>query len=242
VPNTCIFCGHRGPNSDFPPEHWVPEWLNRELFPHHASGAVHNIHGRSWSKARFDLTVKHVCGTCNHGWMSQMESDARPHVSPLIHGLGGLPRDADDQRLVASYCFLKALSLELGRPKDEQATYPPGLYRGLKEYRHPPYLGCSIAIGARETSVETEPTYIWLKSLGQRYDTDGPPATTTDGYRTYLLLGHLVLDVAGVFVAAQAVIDHGDRMVKIWPDQPGDTVQWPPAGGRFIGISNNELV
>jgi len=52
VPDTCAFCGYRGPNRDFPPEHWAPDWLNAVLFPTFAKGATHSRPtGERWAKA-----------------------------------------------------------------------------------------------------------------------------------------------------------------------------------------------
>lgn len=242
MPDTCAFCGHSGSKRDFPPEHWVPDWLNRALFPTYAKGATHTrLGGTPWVKARFDLTVPHVCGRCNHGWMSLLESAVAEHAKPLILGTGGPPYTEADQVLLATYCFLKALSLELGRPSDQQATYPRELYQGMRKHQKPP-LGCSIAIGAREPIPAGDPIYVWFQSQALPYETEspiGPPSA--DGYHTTLVIGHLVIDVAGVLVPVQAEMDHGERFVKFWPHAPGESIGWPPPA-LFTGFGPDGLI
>ena len=238
-----MFCGYHGPNRDFPPEHWVPDWLNRELFPAYAQGATHSRLGHEpWVKAKFELTVRHVCANCNHGWMSDMETAVKPWAMALILGTGGRPPATEsEQLLLATYCFLKALSLELGRPKDQLPTYPAILYRGTKEHQTPP-LGCSIAIGARTPIPAGSPIYVWFQSQAIPYETVRPRVSSTaEGYHTTLLIGHLVIDVAGVLVAAQADMDHGERFVKLWPALPGKSIVWPPAE-LFTGVGPDGLV
>jgi hypothetical protein len=41
---------------------------------------------REWPARRPELRVKQVCRTCNNGWMSRLETSARPYLQPLLTG------------------------------------------------------------------------------------------------------------------------------------------------------------
>ena len=83
-------------------------------------------------------------------------------------------------------------------------------------------------MSARETIVESNPIFIWFSNQALSYNTPGPPPLTSPGYHTTLMIGHLVMDVAGVFVPAHADVDHGEHFVKLFPALPGEDITWPP--------------
>lgn len=90
----CIFCDHRA-NSY---EHIFPDWINN-IFPPDKIGPVDSQHVQvvpsdadaSWirnfpAKKLAQQTARIVCCCCNGGWMSDMESRARPLLEPVILG------------------------------------------------------------------------------------------------------------------------------------------------------------
>jgi hypothetical protein len=48
-----------------------------------------------------------ICGTCNNGWMSQLESDAQPILLPLVNGDRNPTSLSEPERLVLSRWTLK---------------------------------------------------------------------------------------------------------------------------------------
>ncbi len=127
--DTCVFCGSTG--TDFKSEHWVPQWVSRGAIPK-GKGILHNVPGRDpWPSKIVDLTVRHVCSECNHHWMSDMESRIRDVALPLTRGEHASLSEPDVQRL-AAWGFLKAITLELGRPNEHTPTYPPAIYSGFR--------------------------------------------------------------------------------------------------------------
>jgi hypothetical protein len=82
----CVFCGGRGLTN----EHALPAWISRDVF-NDAASVEHSVlaqgHSpRTFSSNSFDQTVKQVCGPCNHGWMSQLEVEARGVIEPMLRG------------------------------------------------------------------------------------------------------------------------------------------------------------
>lgn len=234
--DTCAFCGYTGTNFD--PEHWAPQWLSRELIPRLGSGVVHNLPDRpSWEARLFEITLPHVCRPCNGGWLSDLESNAKPHVLPFILGNSPEPMTERGMRLVASWCYLKAISLELGRSPEHRPTHEGSVYRDFKDSELPS-LSCSLALGYREIK-ETKPVFVWWSSQGRALEVRGGPPGVESlmGYHTTALFGYLVIDLAGTSVPVNLDMDHGEGFHVLWPTIPrGGTFPWPP-DHRFSGIS-----
>jgi hypothetical protein len=88
----CISCYSSGPLSN---EDAWPLWLNEILELMVPDGAKANVlieTTRGFSTQIHDVPGIHpaknrkVCGQCNNGWMSQLESDVKPVLTPLILG------------------------------------------------------------------------------------------------------------------------------------------------------------
>ena len=175
MPDTCIFCGHHGPNRDFPPEHWIPDWLNRRLFPEYGSGVRHNLPGRSWEADAFELTVPHVCFRCNRGWMSDIEAASADYVFPLVVGNAGADTINQEALLiVARWCYFKTICLELGRAarprshprspgvcrvQEDEASALPELLAGVRRPRYRrARAGLRVVREPRRNSVLERPT------------------------------------------------------------------------------------
>ncbi len=77
----CIFCGGRANSL----EHVWPDWLLKQLRDAPILGASGDrrvvIQGPNAS-----AKVRHVCSTCNNGWMSRLESTAKQVILPLVQG------------------------------------------------------------------------------------------------------------------------------------------------------------
>jgi hypothetical protein len=237
----CAFCGYEGTNFD--PEHWAPQWLSRALIPRLGSGVVHNLPDLpSWEAKLFEIVLPHVCKTCNGGWLSDLESRAKPHVFPFILGNTPDPPSERGMRLLASWCYLKTISLELGRNPEQRSTHDWSVYRSFKESGVPPHPNCSLALGYREIK-ETNPVFLWWRSQGGvNFRTGQPGIGPIDGYHTTVLIGHLVIDVFGTGLPVNLDVEHGDGFHVLWPlAHTGGTFHWPPEK-RFAGIKDNELI
>lgn len=193
--------------------------------------------GTEWWAPAFEMTVKRVGPECNHHWMSDMEGRASRIAKPLVLGESVPPLLEQDQLVLAKWCFLKVITLELGRPEDQSRTYPDSFYAGFREFKSPPGSSCSVAIGQRDIS-GTDP-YVWFRSQGGKGTF--PELGDTATYRTALTIGHLVIDVIGVIDprANVQVQDLGSRLVRIWPASR-TKVTLPTE--RFVRIANNDLL
>jgi hypothetical protein len=169
--------------------------------------------------------------------MSDVETSVRNIALPLIEG-DITPRTFTERELtrLAAWCFLKAVTLELGRPPYERPTHRPEMYSGFKKLRQPP-AGSVILIGHRKIEDGERPTFVWFKS--ERQTQLDPVVGSLDRFRTAITIKHLVIEIVGVFnVPAVKLADHDPRLIQIWPTPRRAT--WPPAE-EFRGVSENDL-
>ncbi|MGE4055464.1 MAG: hypothetical protein AB7F99_11760 [Vicinamibacterales bacterium] len=87
----CLFCGVEGPGilSD---EHVIPQWLldhvelpaDDLMFHGVASSATGELTRQPRIHSSFNFVEGRVCEQCNTGWMSKLESMAKPILIPLL--------------------------------------------------------------------------------------------------------------------------------------------------------------
>jgi hypothetical protein len=169
--------------------------------------------------------------------MSDIETRTRDIALPLIQGRTGLALSRKDQEQLAAWCFLKAITLELGRPDAHTPTYPSFVYTGFRQHRQPPR-ACLITVGHREMP-EDPPLFVWFKSQGEKHAL--PDGRDLAGYRMALSIGHFVVEVFGVLGRAVVAAEDDPRFVQVWPVGIADSLDWPPPAA-FKGIVGNNLV
>lgn len=118
VRQVCIFCGQ----TPLTKEHFWPTWMKEVLpqskFNYHARGDFH-YSGRNFAKSLNNgykkitgppgsWQLKIVCNTCNNNWMSQIENDAKPILTPLALG-ETIQLEREDQELLIKWVFLKII-------------------------------------------------------------------------------------------------------------------------------------
>jgi len=96
-----------------------PAWFSR-LFPEGGTFRVESSRDgtpqAAWEQQSIDLVAKRVCGSCNSGWLSGIESDARPILEPLIRGQAVfLPRE--HVVTLARWATRFSLVLDLSAPR-----------------------------------------------------------------------------------------------------------------------------
>lgn len=141
----CIFCeeaighGHG--------EHLFPEWIGKlfkpgselgQQYPTGASSAIRSHWNRArrtfedyesevstWSTSQIaSETTKWICNYCNTHWMSVLEGNARPLLTPLIHGKL-LRLDHNQQLLVAGWTAKSVMVLEMTTGKESPRFTQP---------------------------------------------------------------------------------------------------------------------
>jgi hypothetical protein len=87
--------------------------------------------------------LRNVCRECNNGWMSRVQSAAKPRLEPLVNG-GWREINPGDQKVLATWAVMFTMVLELAHPETD--THTP-------EQR-------------REFSLDPKPPKNWLVWLG----------------------------------------------------------------------------
>jgi hypothetical protein len=187
----CVFCGS---TSNLTREHVLPDWLSQidlDRAPSaHQSGRLNKV-PRQWSSKPFKTTVKMVCAACNSGWLSGLESAARPVLTPLIRGEARRLPD-DDQALIAAWTCKTALVSLLNSADEAQPGVPPGEYTELYEQRNrmepPPFSQYWIGSYAGERGASIWVTPFLIEVIGA-----GSPPGIPSGYAMTLALGSLLV-------------------------------------------------
>ncbi len=135
----CNFCGQRGPRAK---EHVWPDWLLRLLGLEQSTMA--NTHlavdGGSVSKrvqSASSMVYGGVCATCNNGWMSQLESSAKPIIEELLSSISS--KNAllsDETKVLALWAFKTAIVRNAGT--NYRSVVPKEHYRLLYKHKEIP--------------------------------------------------------------------------------------------------------
>jgi hypothetical protein len=109
---TCIFCGDTTSSSKAS-EHIIPSWIlkllnaedevdpwsERKTKATEDGTIIPELQGDSRMANYDQLRNGLVCDTCNHGWMSELESEIQPTLKPLILGFHSLPSLSNDEKV-----------------------------------------------------------------------------------------------------------------------------------------------
>jgi hypothetical protein len=218
----CVFCG----GTPVSREHLWPDWLRREAairerFDYRIEQEADGLETRDvkFSTPPFNQVVRAVCVPCNGGWMSSIESHAKPILQDLIYARGRM-LDPGEQRSLATWAFLKACVFDELHPQER--VVPAEHRRRFVTYRQPPATGVAIWLGTYEALEVGHYAYQGLK-LGR----EGLPEPEEPNiYVVTITIGALIVQVAGSLLPDLRVDDVPFppelHLAKIWP--PRDTV------------------
>lgn len=149
----CVFCGRPGVTK----EHVWPRWLHG-LLPHdprppshfrfHAKGGSRDGLAVNYNRTKqgnpIAFKVRAVCQKhCNSGWMSTLEQQARPILTPLIRGEAA-QLGREEQLILAAWIAKTAMMFEHSERRDVVSTLEQRQF--LMTQTQPPY-GWTIWIG-----------------------------------------------------------------------------------------------
>ena len=142
----------------------------------------------------FDQRVRAVCASCNGGWMSAIEAEAKPLLERLMRAEGG-PLTAENQTTLAAWALLKACAF--GELSPENRVVPTAHREHLFQHRRPPPCDVWVWLGSYEVRDLVNYAYqgILLTAHGE------PDPTTPTVYFVTITVGTLVVHVAGSLVS-----------------------------------------
>lgn len=129
-PGVCIFCdkdhtdGHK-----LSGEHLWPQWIKKILpiGPENRHSSLPISYGRVGDAVFIEpdyiqrtgnaagRKIKVPCTQCNNGWMSRIENEARPILTPLIVG-DNATISTEDQKKIAAWAALRTIIIEFDDP------------------------------------------------------------------------------------------------------------------------------
>lgn len=235
MPSLCLFC-----NSDSgSKEHLWPKWIHeRKDF-----GALRIQLGNSEQKIipNPEIMVKTVCGGCNNGWMSSLESENVPIIGRMVQDIA-VSLDGHQQKLVAAWSIKTAMVSDSMKGRNA-----PNQFYSREE--------CSNMRIGREIPART---LIWIGRIDRMHlGNFGTDFALFDPQKIRIGMGSVNTSVAGHFVT-QVVTVHIEKpnieisglackmgnwnksLLQIWPPQKS-IVRWPPkisfANGGGEGIA-----
>jgi hypothetical protein len=213
-------------------EHVWPEWLLRLMADRlTTTETLVTRDGKTAKRDSMETTVKRVCESCNEGWMSDLETKAKPLLTPMIMG-DGLPliRTPDEMRILATWALKTHLMIDFYFPP-HQRFIPRRLYSEFFRRQTPPQQ-CAVWIAAYDVE---KPTFA-VKAT-QAFDTV-PTTYTPEGivvtgragpvgvmctFAMYHLIFQIILiDVGGRFAGLGTL----GATQLIWP-LPKSQIEWP---------------
>ncbi len=167
-----------------------------------------------------ELVSRRVCASCNSGWMSRLETWARPILTPMILGQP-TELNANAQKIIALWSFKTALMLNLTLPR---AMVPMDHLKSFYETGHPPGHGDVYLSGFAGDALS------WYHVRGIDF-LDPHARQMSWGYVLTFTVGRIAAHCFG-HIGPQRIETRPPReirmgLIRIWPErQP--LRRWPP--------------
>ncbi|RDI21705.1 hypothetical protein [Lentzea flaviverrucosa] len=210
----CLMCGSDGELSR---EHAIPAWIGRELnttsepVGHRYEGFPGSGISREWTAKCIDIKVKKICKTCNNGWMSRLEKEAEPVLTPLIQGTSRAVTTVEC-KLITRWFLKTMLMLELAGDRTQRVALPT--HEDWVRAGHlPPDVALWLGAARRPSGTATGGRLVNVR-LGER---EGP------GWLFALVVGHLVLVAFGApegLGQSALTAPLSGALTRLWPSPP----------------------
>jgi hypothetical protein len=233
----CVFCGDT--TEKLTREHVYADWISKFFTEHYKQPLTGKIElvaedgsTREFLQTPFQHTAKIVCGTCNNGWMSDLEADVMDNVKKMILGKPTFLNQAAQRRL-ATWCAKTALVIDRLQP--EAGVVPDSHYVDMYQqrtalrsqfvlvaFRSLTGKGADALLGGaiKEPVSNFQVPASWpsgdIESIRQEF-TEGRKA-----YKITLIVGNLAALVFGHDLPMALQINSPRPLAKrIWPVSPG---------------------
>jgi hypothetical protein len=231
----CIFCENPADSR----EHYVPDWILQSInIKVEVARSVGDFPPVWFSNPRQNMKVRSVCEDCNLGWMTTLEQESKPIISPFLHGSDvATPMDRTQQSVIARWAVKTAMVGETIAPP------PPKIGRYFYTRDECERLRLTSSL-PRKTAVWLgkfsglglfgRGTHVWDNAKGNPIQQPG-----IHGHIFTLVLNHLTIQVLTVHVLPEDDTtslpvdqndapcgDWNDLTVTVWPIL--GTVWYPP--------------
>ena len=228
---TCVFCGRSGRLTK---EDLISTWVGKEIRRLHGDPRTLSIeldanqqglvsqHQKVVGSAS-SIKLPLVCEPCNKKWMSKIELDASSVLRPTLSG-GSVTITPAQQKVIARWATLKALTCDLRRPNASPVVFPDDLH-AFYATRNPAQ---QFQVWMAEYRGHLD-HIVWFARWATLTDTafKGLPARTPHGQVFTLVFGHLVMQSVFVGLRGREIPlgyqrNESDDAVRVWPAPGGE--------------------
>jgi hypothetical protein len=238
----CIFCGSEPTTREHIWADWLTQYIPKVMPNHHSTTAILNPDrtvdkvSKLWGGDARSRRLQIVCGPCNHHWMSDLQTAAKPILIPLITGKS-INLNSARQKILAAWSAMSVICAEYIYPKNaavsvtdrrwlyKTRTAPDNFRIWIGDFDRKEWLPhwghSSLRISASE----------YEKPQGWTVHPDGTPRGNTQ--TTAFVVGRLfILAFSCPFpeiLHADEITDAVDsRLYQIWPLRHSLLI-WPPS-------------
>lgn len=233
----CWFCDTPltgGRHGNTAREHVIPLWLQEglglyllEITPtwHSAPlGELLNQRKQTWGT----LKAGRVCSTCNNGWMSDLETSARPILLALVRGERTVASLSSAESTVVARWAAKTI-FTLSASVQEQRV-PSTHYHLLRQW--PTELPAGVHVVAAQQPDLSAPAHYAIDAtwkMSRKAQNSGEDrAVRGDSYKGYLQLGELILLVLWWPLGSEWVLSFEENLCqRLWPPS-AKVLEHPP--------------
>ena len=216
-----MFCG----NGPVTREHVLPLWLRRAM---NLRGTLTVWNGTQAIRTSrtLNITVRAVCGPCNHGWLHDLETEFRDLMIPALHGLPVL-LDRTGQNVVARWGIKTWLLLETAMSHQRGGgIVSPDALAYIRTDEEPPW-GYQVWLGQVDAQSRQ---VMWLSTVpifGRQGDEIpiGVMAAFTLGNLLFLIYAPVQEPPFGLGIPD----NFGPFLSQVWPVAIAE-LRWPPPG------------
>lgn len=238
--NFCIFCNSPGLTREHMWADWLKEYIPRTEDRHCTGVTIIGIHedeNREEISIRAgDLhsrRIKCVCGVCNSGWMSALQTSARPILVPTLAG-EPIQLHRRSQTILSAWCTMMTMVSE--HLQQGMSSISPTERDYLKTHQKPPR-NWRIWIGRHAGQNHTRYFHRTLPFVTKdEFERSGGPSTdvAANTQTTTICLGkHLLIHIMSSDVGWSLIrrwrlpAQIRDNLVQIWPVRD-KIICWPP--------------
>lgn len=234
VTRLCVFCGDSGNLTN---EDAWPRWLIRHIVKKGTQvnqrwGNQEGLTG--FTSRRQNVMVRRVCSTCNNGWMSDLETIAKPLLLPWIDGQR-TRLVYDEQHAIATWAVKTTMMLQYTPMSKAGIVIPGNHHDELFKRKTTPPDSAEVLIGLEPT--QPPGALFGLRRVDVAHEHWGAGLTPTRerylGYEATLIAKGLVLKVLGhagpvqIRMTEEVVINPELGLTQIWPVQSSGGVLLP---------------
>lgn len=224
----------------------IPRWFSRLLAEVEPRIHEFRIHGvPQYTSKTPQFVAKRVCEKCNSGWMSTIQSDAKPIFTRIWQqGRGVLA--TSDQEILVRWAFMSTLTAQLAaRPRE--CRIPRGIFEEFRRTQQIPSVTFGLITSVNLYDVTSGFHFRDTVTRKRRNDlTIVAGSETRDGYQAIVQLGSIAIQLSG-----QLSYDINSEPDDFRWSVPREIMKrsaiiWPPKGPVYLptphGYAQSELV